>query len=142
MIGTAGSEEKAALARENGAHHTILYRDEDVAAQVRALTDGRGVNVVYDGVGKDTFDASLDSLAPLGMFVSFGNAFHGRTLGALSVCGMKYRSMAEGLVGGVEFAELNGPVDMIDGETAAVAELVWQAGRGKVDLYDWSGSVW
>ncbi len=74
VIGTAGSAEKAAMARENGADHTILYRDEDVAAQVRALTDGKGVNVVYDGVGKDTFEASLDSLAPLGMFVSFGNA--------------------------------------------------------------------
>jgi NADPH2:quinone reductase len=74
VIGTAGSEEKAAMARENGADHTILYRNEDVAERVRALTDGRGVNVVYDGVGKDTFDASLNSLAPLGMFVSFGNA--------------------------------------------------------------------
>ncbi len=74
VIGTAGSVEKAALAAENGADHTILYREEDVAERVRALTDGRGVNVVYDGVGKDTFAASLDSLAPLGMFVSFGNA--------------------------------------------------------------------
>ena len=74
VIGTAGSEEKAAMARDNGADHTILYRDEDVAAQVRTLTDGKGVNVVYDGVGKDTFEASLNSLAPLGMFVSFGNA--------------------------------------------------------------------
>jgi NADPH2:quinone reductase len=74
VIGTAGSEEKAAIARDNGADHTILYREEDVATQVRALTDGKGVNVVYDGVGKDTFDASLNSLAPLGMFVSFGNA--------------------------------------------------------------------
>ena len=74
VIGTAGSKEKAAMARENGADHTILYRDENVAEQVRTLTDGKGVNVVYDGVGKDTFDASLASLAPLGMFVSFGNA--------------------------------------------------------------------
>ena len=74
VIGTAGSEDKAAMARENGADHTILYRDEDVAEQVRTLTKGKGVNVVYDGVGKDTFNASLDSLAPLGMFVSFGNA--------------------------------------------------------------------
>lgn len=74
VIGTAGSEEKAALARENGADHTILYRDENVAERVRAITDGRGVQVSYDGVGKDTFEASLDSLAPRGMFVSFGNA--------------------------------------------------------------------
>jgi NADPH2:quinone reductase len=74
VIGTVGSEEKAALAKDNGADHTILYRHEDVASRVRALTDGRGVNVVYDSVGKDTFDASLNSLAPLGMFVSYGNA--------------------------------------------------------------------
>lgn len=74
VLGTAGSEEKATLARENGADHTILYRQENVAERVRAITDGRGVHVSYDGVGKDTFEASLDSLAPRGMFVSFGNA--------------------------------------------------------------------
>jgi NADPH2:quinone reductase len=74
VIGTVGNEAKAELARANGADHTILYREEDVAQRVRELTDGRGVNVAYDSVGKDTFDASLKSLAPLGMFVSYGNA--------------------------------------------------------------------
>ncbi|MGE0624480.1 MAG: quinone oxidoreductase [Pseudomonadales bacterium] len=74
VIGTVGSEDKAALARENGADHTILYRQEDVAKRVRELTGGRGVHVSYDSVGKDTFQASLASLAPLGMFVSYGNA--------------------------------------------------------------------
>lgn len=74
VIGTAGSPEKAELARRNGANHMILYREEDVAARVRELTDGRGVNVVYDAVGRDTYQASLDSLAPLGMFVNYGNA--------------------------------------------------------------------
>ena len=74
VIGTVGSEEKATLARENGADHTILYRTENVAERVRALTDGKGVNVSYDSVGKDTFQASLESLAPLGMFVSYGNS--------------------------------------------------------------------
>lgn len=74
VIGTVGSEEKAALARANGAHHTILYRDEDVVARVRDITGGQMVNVSYDSVGKDTFESSLKSLAPLGMFVSFGNA--------------------------------------------------------------------
>ncbi|MEQ8858628.1 MAG: quinone oxidoreductase [Pseudomonadales bacterium] len=74
VIGTVGSAEKADLARENGADHTILYRDEDVVARVRELTGGRGVDVAYDAVGKDTFQVSLDSLAPLGMFVSYGNA--------------------------------------------------------------------
>lgn len=74
VIGTVGSAEKAALARENGADHVILYREEDTVSRVRELTGGRGVAVAYDSVGKDTFQASLDSLAPLGMFVSFGNA--------------------------------------------------------------------
>lgn len=74
IIGTVGSAEKAALAHENGATHTILYREEDVASRVRELTGGRGVDVSYDSVGKDTFETSLDSLAPLGMFVSYGNA--------------------------------------------------------------------
>jgi NADPH2:quinone reductase len=74
IIGTVGSEEKAALAQDNGADHTILYRHEDVVARVRELTHGRGVAVAYDSVGKDTFETSLDSLAPLGLFVSYGNS--------------------------------------------------------------------
>lgn len=74
VIGTVGSAEKAELARANGCDHVILYRDEDFAARVREITGGKGVRVVYDGVGKDTFPASLDCIAPLGMFVSFGSA--------------------------------------------------------------------
>ena len=74
VIGTVGSEEKAELAKANGCHHTILYNKEDIAARVREITDGAGVPVVFDSVGKDTFDASINSLAPLGLFVTFGNA--------------------------------------------------------------------
>ena len=74
VIGTAGSEEKAGLARENGCDHVILYRDEDIAERVAELTDGEGCDVAYDSVGKSTFDASLDSLKTRGMMVSFGNA--------------------------------------------------------------------
>lgn len=74
VIGTVGSEEKAVLAQKNGCQHTILYRTEDIAAKVKDITNGRGVDVVYDSVGKDTFEASLDSLKPRGMMVSFGNA--------------------------------------------------------------------
>jgi NADPH:quinone reductase len=74
VIGTVGSTAKAELARAHGCDHTILYRVTDVAKRTRELTGGAGVPVVYDGVGKDTFAASLDSLAPLGMMVSFGNA--------------------------------------------------------------------
>ncbi|HET8883528.1 MAG TPA: quinone oxidoreductase [Solimonas sp.] len=74
VIGTAGGEAKAALARAHGCDHVIDYRREDVAARVRELTDGKGVPVVYDGVGRDTFAGSLASLAPRGLLVSFGNA--------------------------------------------------------------------
>ncbi|MDR3472653.1 MAG: quinone oxidoreductase [Devosia sp.] len=74
VIGTAGSDDKAALARANGCDHVINYRTEDFAARVRELTGGKGVDVVYDGNGKDTFEASLDCLRPLGTMVSFGNA--------------------------------------------------------------------
>ncbi|HUE46667.1 MAG TPA: quinone oxidoreductase, partial [Aestuariivirgaceae bacterium] len=74
VIGTAGSEEKAELARAHGCDHVILYKSEDVPARVRELTGGKGVPVVYDGVGKDTLMMSLDSLKPRGLLVSFGNA--------------------------------------------------------------------
>ncbi len=74
VIAVTGSGEKAELAREHGAHHTILLGRMDLAARVRELTGGRGVPVVYDSVGKDTFFASLDCLRPLGMMVTYGNA--------------------------------------------------------------------
>jgi NADPH2:quinone reductase len=74
VIGTAGSEDKAELARAHGADHVILYKTEDVPARVREITGGKKVPVVYDGVGKDTLMASLDSLRPRGLLVSFGNA--------------------------------------------------------------------
>jgi NADPH:quinone reductase len=74
VIGTVGSKEKAELAKKNGARHVILYRDEDFAAKVKEITGGKLCEVVYDGIGKDTFPASLDCIKPLGMFVSFGSA--------------------------------------------------------------------
>jgi len=74
MIGTVGSDEKAELAKAHGCAHVIHYRRENIAERVREITGGAGVPVVYDSVGKDTFAASLDSLAPLGMMVSFGSA--------------------------------------------------------------------
>ncbi len=73
VIGTVGSDEKAALARAHGADHVIVYTREDVPARVRELTGGRGVPVVFDSVGKATFFSSLDCLRPLGLLVSFGN---------------------------------------------------------------------
>ena len=74
LIGTAGGPEKCALAMEHGADACIDYRSEDFVARVRALTDGRGVDVVMDSVGRDTFEGSLDCLRPLGFMISFGNA--------------------------------------------------------------------
>ncbi len=74
VIGTVGSPEKAKLAKKAGAKHVILYREEDFAARVKQITKGKLCDVVYDGVGKATFPASLDCLRPFGMFVSFGSA--------------------------------------------------------------------
>jgi NADPH2:quinone reductase len=74
MIGTVGSDEKAELAKANGCTHTIVYTRENFVERVKALTGGKGVPVVYDSVGKDTFPASLDCLSPRGLWVSFGNA--------------------------------------------------------------------
>jgi len=74
VIATVGSEEKAERARELGADHVILYRAQDVAAEVKRITGGKGVPVAYDSVGKATFEGSLSSLARRGMLVTFGNA--------------------------------------------------------------------
>jgi NADPH2:quinone reductase len=74
LIGTAGSEEKCKLAKDNGAAHVINYRTEDFAARVKEITGGKGVKVVYDSVGKDTWEKSLECLRPFGLMASFGNA--------------------------------------------------------------------
>jgi NADPH:quinone reductase len=74
LIGTAGSDAKCALAKEYGAAHVINYSTEDFAARVKEITAGKGVKVVYDSVGKDTWDKSLDCLSPFGLMASFGNA--------------------------------------------------------------------
>ncbi|PWB93598.1 quinone oxidoreductase family protein [Methylosinus sporium] len=74
VIATVGDAEKAKIAKEAGAEHTILYRSEDFAAAVRDITGGKLCDVVYDGVGQATFPASLDCLKPFGLFVSYGSA--------------------------------------------------------------------
>ena len=74
VIGTAGSPEKMEMAKAHGADHVINYREENFVEKVKELTDGKGVPVVYDGVGKDTWDGSLDCLQPRGLMVTFGNA--------------------------------------------------------------------
>ena len=74
LIGTAGSDAKCALAAEYGAAYTVNYSTDDFSARVKEITVGKGVKVVYDSVGKDTWDKSLDCLAPLGLMATFGNA--------------------------------------------------------------------
>lgn len=93
VIGTAGSDEKAKLAKKHGCHHVINYAKEDFAARVKDITKGALCDVVYDGVGKATFPASLDCLKPFGTFVSFGNAsgpVEGVNLGILAAKGSLY----------------------------------------------------
>ncbi|HEY8383553.1 MAG TPA: quinone oxidoreductase [Microvirga sp.] len=74
VIGTVGSRDKEALARENGCDHVIFYREEDFVSRVKEITGGEGCDVVYDGVGRSTFPGSLDCLKPFGMFASFGSS--------------------------------------------------------------------
>ncbi|MGV2289469.1 quinone oxidoreductase [Trinickia sp. YCB016] len=74
VIGTVSSDEKAELAKAHGCDHPIIYTRENFTKRVKEITNGAGVPVVYDSIGKDTFEGSLDCLAPLGLFVSFGNA--------------------------------------------------------------------
>jgi NADPH:quinone reductase len=93
LIGTAGTDEKCRLAEQHGAAHMINYRTDDVVKRVRELTGGKGVEVVYDSVGKDTWDRSLDCLSPLGVLISFGNAsgpVPPINLGVLSLKGSLY----------------------------------------------------
>lgn len=89
LIGTAGSDEKCRLALEHGACHAINYRTEDFAARVREITAGRGVKVVYDSIGKDTFERSLDCLSPFGLMVSYGNTTGAVSAFSLGVLGQK-----------------------------------------------------
>ena len=95
VIGTVSTEEKAMLAREAGADHVILYGNEDVARQVRLLTDGKGVEVVFDGVGMATWETSLDSTRRRGLIVNYGNAdapVSGVNLGILARKGSLYNT--------------------------------------------------
>ncbi len=95
VIGTVGDEAKAVLARAAGAEEVVLYRDEDVASRVRAITGGAGVRVTYDGIGRDTWEASLDSTGLRGLIVSYGNAsapVTGISLGVLAMKGSLYNT--------------------------------------------------
>ena len=119
VIGTVSTKEKARLARDAGADHVILYGNEDVAPQVRELTGGQGVRISFDGVGQDTWAASLDSVARRGLIVSYGNAsgpVTGVALGQLAAKGSLfvtrpglfdyYRSPAEREAGSARMFEM------------------------------------
>jgi len=93
VIGTVGTDEKAELAKAHGCHHTINHREEDFQKRVMEITDGKGVPVFYDSIGKDTFESSLDSLQPRGIMVTSGNAtgpISGVDLGILAAKGSLY----------------------------------------------------
>jgi NADPH2:quinone reductase len=129
MIGTVGSDEKAALAREHGCAHTIVYTRENFVDRVKEITGGKGVPVVYDGIGNDTFPASLDCLSPRGMFVSFGNssgpvaAFN---LGMLAAKGSLYATRPTLVNYATDRQSLNG--------MASELFAMVQAGRIKADV--------
>jgi NADPH2:quinone reductase len=119
VIGTVSTEEKAQLAKDNGADHTILYTEQDFAAEVKRITNGKGVDVVYDSVGKTTFHKSLDCLRPRGLMASFGQS--------------------SGAVGDIDPLVLNQKGSLfltrpsLGNYISDPAELKWRAG----DLFQW-----
>ena len=92
VIATAGSDEKCAIARKNGADLTINYKTEDFVERVKQFTGGKGVDVVYDGVGAATFEPSLDCIRPRGLMVSFGNASGPVSIPRLTILARRARS--------------------------------------------------
>lgn len=139
VIGTVSTEEKAELARQAGAEHVILYGNEEVAPKVRDLTNGKGVRVSFDGVGKDTWAASLDSVARRGLIVSYGNAsgpVTGVALGQLAAKGSLfvtrpglydyYRNPVERAAGCARMFEMlaNGAISMTIGQRYRLADIV------------------
>ena len=127
VIGTTSSPEKAALAKSMGCDEVINYTSENVAERVRELTDGKGVPVVYDGVGQATLNASLDSLSPFGLLVNFGSAsgpVTGFDTGILAAKGSLYLTRPG----------LNTYVDSDEALQANVADLFDVVGSGAVRI--------
>lgn len=129
VIGTAGGAQKVAMAKAHGCDHVIDYKAEDFAARVKEITGGKGVDVVYDGVGQATFEPSLDCLRPRGLMVSFGNASGPVTvpdLGILARKGSLYVTRPTGLHYFAERAAL------LEGANALFAAI--KAGQIKVEI--------
>jgi NADPH2:quinone reductase len=127
MIGTVGSDEKGELALSHGCSHVINYNRENFVARVREITGGRGVPVVYDSIGKDTFTGSLDCLSPLGMMVSFGAAS-----GAVPAFGLQELASRGSLF--LTRPSLFNYIDKRADLEAAAAELFDLVGSGKITL--------
>ena len=127
VIGTVGSAQKGELAKANGCDHIINYSEENVAERVREITDGKGVPVVYDGVGQSTVMSSLDSLSPRGLLVSFGNAsgpVKDFDLGLLSAKGSLYITRP------TLMTYVASDQDLAD----TMADLFEMVGSGKIDI--------
>ena len=129
VIGTAGSDEKLALAKAHGCDHVINYNTEDFAARTRELTGGRGVDVVYDGVGKSTFEKSLDCLRPRGLMVSFGNASGVVSIPDITVLSRKGSLYVTRPTGGHYFQTRD---ELLEGASSLFAAV--QSGAIKVEI--------
>ncbi|GAB3628374.1 quinone oxidoreductase [Pandoraea terrae] len=129
VIGTVGTDEKAEYARENGCAHTINYRKEDFVARVKEITGGAGVSAVYDSVGKDTVNGSLDCLRPRGILVSFGIASGPAPLIDLSTLGAK----GSLFVTRASVAHYTGQREELEGAAQAVFDML-KAGHLKADV--------
>lgn len=119
VIGTVGSDEKAEIAKAHGCDHTIVYTRENFPDRVREITDGKGVPVVYDSIGKDTYLGTLDCLAPLGLFVSFGNAS-----GPISSFDVGLLAKGSYFLTRPSLGSYNGTKAQIDGSSAALFDAV------------------
>jgi NADPH:quinone reductase len=129
VIGTAGGAEKVRIAKQHGCDHVIDYKAEDFAPRVRELTGGRGVDVVYDGVGQATFEPSLDCLRPRGLMVSFGNASGPVTVPDLGILARKGSLFVTRPTGTHYFPRRE---DLLEGARALFGAI--QSGAVKVEI--------
>lgn len=129
VIGTAGGPEKVKLALAHGCHHVIDYRADDFVARVKEITGGRGVDVVYDGVGKATFEGSLDCLRPRGLLASFGNASGVVSVPDLGILARKGSLYVTRPTGAHYFAER---ADLLEGAKALFEAIL--SGAIKVEI--------
>ena len=129
VIGTVGSAGKALIARAHGCAHVINYREEDFVTMVKAYTNGKGVDVVYDSVGKDTFPGSLDCLKPLGLWVSFGQSSGPVPASRSRFCRKRARSSPRGRRLGITRRR-----ERISSRPPTICSRWWRTGKVKVSV--------